>query len=112
MLPLSDKNLVTEAFKSTSNIDDLLIMIILILNIYPTVIQLHKAFYTVVPFLNLYIFIINGIVLSKLYDKRDDFIFETFIFHISRWKYSLLYFFWCILQLIRFAGVYFRNEVI
>ena len=46
--------------------------------IYPTELQLNKAnsFDTEAPFLDLNLSITNGIVSSKIYDKRDDFNFE------------------------------------
>ena len=60
-----------------------LILIILILKkivgqIYPTELQLNKAnsFDTEAPFLDLNLSITNGMVSSKIYDKRDDFNFE------------------------------------
>ena len=60
-----------------------LILIILILNkrvgqIYPTELQLNKANSsdTETPFLDLNLSITNGIVSSKIYDKRDDLILK------------------------------------
>ena len=46
--------------------------------IYPTELQLNKtnSFDTEVPFSDLGLSITNGIVSSKIYDKRDDFNFE------------------------------------
>ena len=46
--------------------------------IYPTGLQLNKAHSsdTEAPFLDLNLSITNGIVSSKIYDKRDDFNFE------------------------------------
>ena len=46
--------------------------------IYPTELQLNKANSsdTEAPFLDLNLFIPNGIVSSKIYDKRDGFNFE------------------------------------
>ena len=45
---------------------------------YPTELQLNKANSsdTEAPFLNLNLSITNGIVSSKIYDKRDDLNFE------------------------------------
>ena len=45
--------------------------------IYPTELQLNKANSsdTEAPFLDLNLSITNGIVSSKIYDKRDDFSF-------------------------------------
>ena len=47
-------------------------------SVYPTVLQLNKANSTdtEAPFLDLNLSITNGIVSSKIYDKRDDFSFE------------------------------------
>ena len=47
--------------------------------IYPTELQLSKANSSVTeaPFLDLNLFITNGIVSSKMNDKRDDFNFEV-----------------------------------
>ena len=49
--------------------------------IYPTELQLNKANSsdTEAPFLDLNLFITNGIVSSKIYDKRDDFNFEIHV---------------------------------
>ena len=46
--------------------------------VYPTELQLNKAnsSATEAPFLDLNLSITNGIVSSKIYDKRDDFNFE------------------------------------
>ena len=46
--------------------------------IYPTELQINKANSsdTEAPFLDLNLSITNGIVSSKIYDKRDDFNFE------------------------------------
>ena len=46
--------------------------------IYPTELQLNKANSsdTEAPFLDLNLSLTNGIVSSKIYDKRDDFNFE------------------------------------
>ena len=52
--------------------------------IYPTELQLNKANSsdTEAPFLDLNLSITNGIVSSKIYDKRDDFNFEIVNFHL------------------------------
>ena len=49
---------------------------------YPTELQLNEAISsdTEAPFLDLDLSITNGIVSSKIYDKRDDFNFETLNF--------------------------------
>ena len=85
MLSLSDNNQtdIIEAFNSTSRyLDDLLninnpYFEQMVGQIYPTELQLHK---TNSPdteaFLDLNLSITNGIVSSKIYDKRDDFNFE------------------------------------
>ena len=51
--------------------------------IYPTELQLNKANSsdTEAPFLDLNLSITNGIVSSKIYDKRYDFNFEIVISH-------------------------------
>ena len=116
MLSLSDNNQtdIVEAFSSTSiYLDDLL-------NIdnahfeqkvgqmYSTEIQLNKAHSsdTEAPFLDLNLSITNGIVSSKIYDKRDDFNFEIVNFpfldgDVPRSPSYGVY----ISQLIRFASV-------
>ena len=86
MLSLSDNNQtdIIEAFNSTPRyLDDLLIVDNpyfepMVGQIYPTELQLNKANSsdTEAPFLDLNLSIINGIVSSKIYDKRDDFNFE------------------------------------
>ena len=50
--------------------------------IYPTELQLNKvnSIDTEAPFFNLNLSITNGIVSSKIYDKRDDFNFEIVSF--------------------------------
>ena len=83
---LSDNNQsdVMEAFNSTSRyLDDLLkinnpYFEQMVGQIYPTELQLNKANSsdTEAPFLDLNLSITNGIVSSKIYDKRDDFNFE------------------------------------
>ena len=53
--------------------------------IYPTELQLNKANSsdTKAPFLDLNLSITNGIVSSKIYDKRDDFNFDIlWIFYV------------------------------
>ena len=86
MLSLFDNNQtdITEAFNSTSRyLDDLLnidnpYFEQMVGQIYPTELQLNKANSsdTEGPFLDLNLSITNGIVSSKIYDKRDDFNFE------------------------------------
>ena len=86
MLSLSDNNQtdIIEAYNSTSRyLDDLLnidnpYFKQMIGQIYPTELQLNKANSsdTEAPFLDLNLFITNGIASSKIFDKRDDFNFE------------------------------------
>ena len=86
MLSLSDNNQadIIEAFNSTSRyLDDLLnidnpYFEQMVGQIYPTELQLNKANSsdTEAPFSDLNLSITNGIVSSKIYDKRDDFNFE------------------------------------
>ena len=86
MLSLSENNQtdIIEAFNSTSRyLDDLLNIDNLYFKqmegqIYPTELQLNKANSsdTEAPFLDLNLSITNGIVSSKIYDKRDIFNFE------------------------------------
>ena len=86
MLSLSDNNQtdIIEAFNSTSRyLDDLLnidnpYFEQMVGKIYPTELQLNKANSsdTEAPFWDLNLSITNGIVSSKIYDKRDDFNFE------------------------------------
>ena len=86
MLSLSDNNQadIIEAFNSTSRyLDDLLnidnpYFEQMVGQIYPTELQLNKenSSDTEAPVLDLNLSITNGIVSSKIYDKRDDFNFE------------------------------------
>ena len=86
MLSQSDNNQtdIIEAFNSTSiYLDDLLnidnpYFEQMVGQIYPTKLELNKANSsdTEAPFLGLNLSITNGIVSSKIYDKRDDFNFE------------------------------------
>ena len=86
MLSLSDNNQadVVEAFNSTSRfLDDLLNIDTpyfeqIVSPIYPTELQLNKtnSSDTEAPFLDLDLSITNGIVSTKIYDKRDDFNFK------------------------------------
>ena len=86
MLSLSDNNQtnIIEAFNSTSRyLDDLLnidnpYFEQMVDQIYPTELQLNKANFadTEATFLDLNLSITNGIVSSKIYNKRDDFNFE------------------------------------
>ena len=90
MLSLSDNNRadIIEAFNSTTRyLDDLLYIDNpcfeqILGQIYPTELQLNKANSsdTDATFLDLNLSITNGIVSSKIYDKRDDFSFEIVIF--------------------------------
>ena len=92
MLSLSDNNQtdIIEAFNSTSRyLDDLLnidnpYFEQMVGQIYPIELQLNKANSsdTEASFLDLNVSITNGIVSSKIYDKRDDFNFEIVNFPI------------------------------
>ena len=123
MLSLSDNNQtdIIEAFNSTSRfLDDLLnidnpYFEQMVGQIYPAELQLNKANSsdTEAPFLDLNLSITdlnlsitNGIVSSKIYDKRDDFNFEivNFPFLDGDVPRSLSYGVY-ISQLIRFARV-------
>ena len=81
--------------------------------IYPPELQLNKAnaCYTEAPFWDLNLSITNGIVSSKIYDKRDDFNFEIVNFPFldgdvpSSPSYGVY-----ISQLIRFARVCFNVD--
>ena len=83
MLSLSDNNQ-TEAFNSTSRfLDDLLnidnpYFEQMVGQICPTELQLNKANSSdsETPLLDMNLSIKNGIVSSKIYDKRDDFNFK------------------------------------
>ena len=86
MLSVSDNDQTDfiEAFNSTSRYLDDLINIDnpyfaqMVGQIYHTELQLNKANSsdTKAPFLDLNLSLANGIVSSKIYDKRDDFNFE------------------------------------
>ena len=116
MLSLSEnyQTDIIEAFNSTSRyLDDLLnidnpYFEQMVGQIYPTELQLNKANSsdTEAPFLDLNLSITNGIVSSKIYDKRDDFNFEIVNFpfldrDVPRSPSYGVY----ISQLIRFARV-------
>ena len=116
MLSLSDNNQtdIIEAFNSTSRyLDDLLnidnpYFEQMVGQIFPTELQLNKANSsdTEAPFLDLNLSITNGIVSSKIHDKRDDFNFEIVNFpfldgDVPRSPSYGVY----ISQLIRFARV-------
>ena len=116
MLSLSDYNQtdIIEAFNSTSRYSDDLLNIDnpyseqMVGQIYPTELQLNKANSSVTeaPFLDLNLPITNGIVSSKIYNKRDDFNFEivNFPFHDGDVPRSLSYGVY-ISQLVCFARV-------
>ena len=118
MLSLSDNNQtdIIEAFNSTSRyLDDLLNIdkpyfeqMVGQIYVYPTELQLNQANSsdTEAPFLDLKLSITNGIVSSKIYDKRDDFNFEivNFPFLDGDVRRSPPYGVY-ISQLIRFARV-------
>ena len=86
MMPLSDDKQadVIDAFNTASrNLDDTLninnvYFDNMVSQIYPSELQLNKANTsdTKATFLDLHLSISNGIVSTKIYDKRDDFDFE------------------------------------
>ena len=105
---------IIEAFNSTSRyLDDLLnidnpYFEQMVGQIYPTELQLDKAnsSYIEAPFLDLNLSITNGILSSKIYDKRNDFNFEIVNLpfldgDVRRFSSYGVY----ISQLIRFARV-------
>ena len=111
MLSLSNNNQadVVEAFYSTSRyLDDLLNIYnpdfeLIVSQIYPTELQLNKAF---TPFVDLDLSITNSIVSTKSNDTRDNFNFEIGNFSflggdVPRSPFYGLY----ISQLVRFARV-------
>ena len=116
MLSLSDNNQ-TDIIETSNSIsrylDDLLnndnpYFEQMVGQIYPIELQLNNANSsdTEAPFLDLNLSITNGIVSSKIYDKRDDFNFEIVFFpfldgDVPRYPSYGLY----IAQLIRFARV-------
>ena len=116
MTPLSDvkQSEIIEAFKATSRyLDDLLNIDNpyfegKVNRIYPPELQLNKANTsdTGAPFLDLQVSISNGLVPSKIYDKRDDFDFDivNFLFLDGDVPRSTSYGVY-ISQLIRFAKV-------
>ena len=81
---------VIEAFNSTSRYLDELLNILnsyfegVVNQIYPPEQELNKAntTYTETPFLDLNVSVVNGFVSSKIYDKRNDFDFETVNFPV------------------------------
>ena len=86
MLSLSDNTQtdIIKAFNSTTRYLDYLLNIVnpyfgqMVGQVYPTELQLNKgnSSDTEASILDLILFISNDIVLSKIYDKRDDFNFE------------------------------------
>ena len=108
------KLILLKLFNSTSRyLDDLLnidnpYFEQLVSQIYPTELQLNKAYSSDIeaPFLDLNLSTTNGIVSSKIYDKQDDFNFEIVNFpfldgDVPRSPSYGVY----ISQLIRFARV-------
>ena len=63
--------------------------------IYPTELQLNKtnSSDTEAPFLDLNLCISNGKVSAKIYDKRDDFVFDIVNF-FSGWRCPPAYLIW------------------
>ena len=105
---------IIEAFKSTSRyLDDLLDIDSpyfegMANRIYPPELQLNKANTsdTEAPFLELHLSISNGFVSSKIYDKRDDFDFDTVNFSFLDGDVPITYYGVYISQLIRFVRVF------
>ena len=105
MLSLSDDTQVDfiEAFNSTSRyLDDLLNIDNpyfegTVSQIYPAELQLNKANTsdTKAAFLDLHLSILDGVVSSKIYDKRDDFDFDIVNFPFSD-GCSPHHFLWCL----------------
>ena len=109
---------VIKAFNSTSRyLDDLLNIDNpyfegMVNQIYPPELQLSKTNTsdTEAPFLDLHLSISNGFVLTKIYEKRDDFDFDIYVYIVNfpfldgdvprRSSYGVY-----ISQLIRFARV-------
>ena len=91
MVSLSDDKQadVIDAFDTTSRyLDDILninnvYFDNMVSQIYPSELQLNKAYTsaTEAAFLDLHLSISNGIVSTKIYDKRDDFDFKLSISH-------------------------------
>ena len=87
---------IIEAFNSTSRyLDDLLYIDNpyfegMVNQIYRPELQLNKANTsdTEVPFLDLHLSISNGFVTFKVYDKRDDFVFDIVNFPFFEWRCS------------------------
>ena len=83
---------VIDAFNATSRYLDYILNINnvyfdMVSQIYPSELQLNKANTsdTEAAFLDLHLSISNDIVSTKIYDKRDDFDFETVNFPFIRW---------------------------
>ena len=76
--------------------------------IYPTELQLNTANSsdTEAPFFDLNLSITNGIVSSKIYDKRDDFNFEIVNFPFLDGDVPRSPSLWCILGQKRNAAMY------
>ena len=105
---------ISETFKSTSRyLDDLLNIAnpyfeSMVNRIYPPELQLNKAntSNTETPFLVLHLYISNGFISSKIYDKHDDFDFDIVNFPFVDGDFPHSTSFWVyISQLIRFARV-------
>ena len=98
-----NKSEVIEAFNSTSRYPDDLVNIdntffdTMVSHIYPSERQLNKLNIssTEASFLALHLSISDGFVKTKFFDKRDDFDFDTVIFH-----------FWMVMFLVRHPKVF------
>ena len=84
MMSLSDDKQadIIDAFNTTSRYLDYILNInivyfdTMLIQIYPSELQLNKANTSEAAFLDLHLSIFNDIVSTKIYDKRDDFDFE------------------------------------
>ena len=102
---------VIQAFNSTSRyLDDLLNIDNpyfegMVNQIYPPELQLNKANIsdTEAPFLDLHLSVSNGFVSSKIYDKRDDFDFDTVNFPFLDGDVPMVYTFRNLLGLLESA---------
>ena len=68
----------------------------MVVRIYTTELQLNRtnSSDTEAPFLDLNLCISNGTVSTNVYDKRDDFDFDTVNFPFSGWRCPPAYLIW------------------
>ena len=116
MLSLSEDNQsgVIEAFNSTSRyLDDLLninnnLFDCMVYRIYPSELQLNKANVsdTEASFLDLRLFISDGFVKTKIYDKRDGFDFDivnfSFLDGVFLIRHPIVFIFLNLFDLLKF----------